>query len=145
MEEINNTTEQPAKPTGKIFKDNIMMLASMLGGPLAAGYIIAHNFKVFGDVENEKRAKIFTGALVIVLLVVVYFLQGVEKFQPLLIPLCYSVLANSYMKATQRKRIDEHIKAGGETESVGTLILVIVGGLVAFTAILFAFVLAIID
>ena len=129
----------PHKPQGYIFKDRFMMQITMLGGPITAGYIIACNFKVLGDAENEKRTWIYTGVLCVAIMIVLYFLRYQEKFPPILIPILYGAIANSYMKATQRQKIEDLIKAGGETQPVGNIIVAIVGGLVSFAAVLLGF------
>jgi hypothetical protein len=129
----------PQKPKGYIFKDRFMMQITMLGGPITAGYIIACNFKVLGDAENERRTWIYTGVVCVAIMIALYFLRYQEKFPPILIPILYGAIANSYMKATQRQKIENFIKAGGETQPVGHIVVAIVGGLVAFVAILAIF------
>ncbi len=129
----------PQKPKGYIFKDRFMLQITMLGGPITAGYIIACNFKVLGDAENERRTWIYTGVVCVAIMIALYFLRYQENFPPILIPILYGAIANSYMKATQRQKIEDFIKAGGETQPVGHIIVAIIGGLVSFAAVLFGF------
>lgn len=42
-------------PTGKIYKDKTIYIATFLGRPLVAGYLIANNFKVFNEPTKVKK------------------------------------------------------------------------------------------
>jgi hypothetical protein len=139
MEKEIAKNDKPAKPSGYIFKDNFMLAITMLGGPITAGYIIACNFKVFGDAENEKRTWIYTGVLCVAIMIALYLLRNQEKFPPFLIPIIYAAIANSYMRATQHQKIEDFIKAGGQTQPIGHIIVAIVGGIIAFIGVVFAF------
>jgi hypothetical protein len=139
MDEETIPVEQPVKPKGYIFKDNFMLAITMLGGPITAGYIIACNFKVLGDTENEKRTWVYTGVLCVAIMVALYLLRNQEKFPPFLIPIIYSAIANSYMRATQHQKIEDFIKAGGQTQPIGHIIVAIIGGIIAFVGVVFAF------
>ncbi len=139
MEKEIAKNDKPAKPSGYIFKNNFMLAITLLGGPITAGYIIACNFKVFGDAENEKRTWIYTGVLCVAIMIALYLLRNQEKFPPFLIPIIYSAIANSYMRATQHQKIEDFIKAGGQTQPIGHIIVAIVGGIIAFIGVVFAF------
>lgn len=139
MEKEIVKNEKPAKPSGYIFKDNFMLAITLLGGPITAGYIIACNFKVFGDAENEKRTWIYTGVLCVAIMIALYLLRYQEKFPPFLIPIIYSAIANSYMRAMQHQKIEDFINAGGQTQPIGHIIVAIVGGIIAFIGVVFAF------
>ncbi len=61
---LKNTEETPemieqtaeAVAAGKrVYKTNMIYLGSWLGGPLVAGYLIAENFKAFGEFSKAKK------------------------------------------------------------------------------------------
>lgn len=58
--------------TQKIYRDKAIWVGTFLGGPLAAGYLIAENFKAFNDPAKVKRHG-FMQFLPQLLYLVVYF------------------------------------------------------------------------
>ena len=42
-------------PTQKIYKNRAIEIATFLGGPLVAGYLIAENFKAFNEPDKSKK------------------------------------------------------------------------------------------
>jgi len=42
---------------GKIYKAKEIYVGTFLGGPLVAGYTIAENFKIFGEIDKAKLCR----------------------------------------------------------------------------------------
>ncbi len=117
-QDINNI------PTTKIYKDKAIYTAGLLGGPLAAGYIIAQNFKAFGDNEKYKKALLISVATTIILYTAIVFIPGTEKLPKYIVPLIYTYIAYALIRFYQGKSIDEHISKGGQTYNIGRTLLV---------------------
>ena len=57
---INGELDNQIIPERKIYKDPALLLGAFFGGPLAAGYMIAGNFKAFGRPDKAKKTWLFT-------------------------------------------------------------------------------------
>ncbi|MCB0293398.1 MAG: hypothetical protein KDH97_24300, partial [Calditrichaeota bacterium] len=62
----------------KIYTAGIISVATYFGGPLAAGYLISRNFKVFGK-EDHARNAFYLGILATILLIG-FFLMVPERY-----------------------------------------------------------------
>ncbi|CAN5913619.1 hypothetical protein BH11BAC7_BH11BAC7_08760 [soil metagenome] len=116
METLENTTmpfvnEQPTSP--KIFGLKAIYPAAFVGGPLAAGYIIAHNFKVFGQPEKSRNTWIISILFAVLLFLVVFNLPANIKIPNVLIPLIYTGIAYGAMFYSQEKQIEAYLQKGG--------------------------------
>lgn len=108
METVNAI--DPSLP--KIYRVKGIYGASILGGPLAAGYLIAHNYKIFGETENVKKTWIISILCTIAIFIIVFSLPASTKFPSKLIPLIYTGIAYALMTYYQGKRIDAHLGNG---------------------------------
>lgn len=108
----------------KIYKDKAMYVASYVGGPLAAGYIIAMNYKAFGDNKNYKRTILLTLVATAVIYTLAFIIPEDVQIANYVFPITYTVLGFFIMRFLQGKQIDEHIKKGGFVFSWGRVFLV---------------------
>jgi hypothetical protein len=104
-------------PSYKIYKDKFVYGVAYIGGPLAAGYIIAENFKAFGDIDKYKKTWIITIISSIIIFGGVFLIPDSVKIPNFIIPLFYTIIAYWLMRFYQGKQIDEHIANGGATYS----------------------------
>jgi len=127
----------PPTPTFKIHKDKFIYAAAYIGGPLAAGYIIAENFKAFGDLKKYKQALAVTVLLTVLLVTVGMFTPAFDKMPRLVIPLVYTFIAYWIMRWLQGQQIDEHILNDGPIFSAWRAALITLISLVITLALVF--------
>jgi hypothetical protein len=121
----------------KIYKDKVMYGVAFLGGPLAAGYIIAQNFKAFGKMSNYRTTWFITILATLGIFSSIILLPNSIKIPSYTIPLIYTAVAFGLMRFYQGKQIDDHISKGGQTHNVWRAALVGLLGL-AITLAVFA-------
>lgn len=100
--------------TKQVFTKTQIGWCTFIGGPLCAGYLIYHNFKVFGDTKSAKKT-IIIWALVTIAVFVISVLRGQMLAQlhlNYLLPIVYTVSAITYIKSAQEKQITKYISEG---------------------------------
>lgn len=102
-----------APPAFKIYRDKIAFGVSYLGGPIAAGYVIAENFKAFGDNKKYRLTWIITVLFTLGLFGILSVIPESANIPNFIIPLTYSVVAQALMKNYQGKQITNHLDKGG--------------------------------
>ena len=114
-------------PSGKLYKDRSLWVATFFGGPLAAGYILAENFKSLGKTSTSRNTWIYTILITILLFVAVFNIPDNIPFPNQIIPIISILVANWILTNSQGKQINRHVEAGGEVYSTwrGLLIGVI--------------------
>lgn len=131
----NTNTPQPT--TAKIYSDKQVLLGTFLGGPLAAGYYIAENFKAFGDADTAKKTWFFTVGITLLIFCGIALIPNDLPFPKQIIPLAYTFAAHSFVKGYQGPRLSAHMQAGGQQFGWGRTVLVgIVGLLTVFLIVL---------
>ena len=103
----------------KIFTNAAISIATFFGGPLAAGYLIAHNYNVFGDRNAAKKSK-FIGVILTLLIFAVLFSlpqNSVDRIPPALIPGIYTALIALLVERLQGDKIKEHLLNQGQKAS----------------------------
>ena len=130
----------PDKPTSKLYTENAIRIATFLGGPLVAGYLIADNYRQLGESKNIQTTWLITIPATLAIFIVAWFLP--VSFPPYVLPIAYTVATYYLVQNLQGKKIKAHITAGGETWSMGRAILVGLAGLIIiFATVLGAFLL----
>jgi len=117
------------RPTRKIYKDWAIWVGTFLGGPLAAGYFIAENFKAFNDTSKAKKTWVYTILATIIIFGGVYMIPENVKIPNQIIPLIYTAIAYFLVKHFQGKNIATHINSGGKLYSWWRTIVVGIIGL----------------
>lgn len=126
-------------PTQKIYKDRAIWVGTFLGGPLAAGYLIAENFKAFNETKKVKTTWIVAIISTIVIFGGVFLIPEDVKVPNQIIPLIYTGIAFYCVQHYQGQKINEHINSGGiffgwwRTVGVGFTALLITLGVVICT------------
>lgn len=102
----------------KLYNDRSVYLGTFLGGPLAAGYFAAENFKRLGQ---GKRIGI-TWLIAIIATVVVFgsiiWIPAIRKVPNFLIPLVYTLIAQLVIGKYQGNAVKDHVEAGGNVYSL---------------------------
>ena len=130
METILDEIETPSNTDIKIYKDKAIYLAGYLGGPLAAGYIIAMNFKAFGETNKYKGALLITVLMTVAIFTLVFSIPDDVHISNHIIPITYTIIAFFIIRWTQGKQIDAHVRSGGAVYSWGRVLLVSLIGIV---------------
>lgn len=103
----------------KVFTNKSISLATLFGGPVAAGFLISKNFKTFG---NEKAAKtsIFIGIVSTLLLFAALFSlpeNVVDNIPQALIPAIYTIIIGVIVEKLQGNNIKEFLENNGQKAS----------------------------
>jgi len=103
----------------KIFTNKAISVATLFGGPLAAGFLIAKNFKVF-EKPNAARNSIFIGILTTILLFTVILLVPediINKIPQPLIPAVYTLIIAGLVDWLQGAEIKKFLNNEGQKAS----------------------------
>ena len=103
----------------KVFTNKAIYIATFFGGPLAAGFLISKNYKVFGN-SNAARNSIFAGLIsTIVIYILVFAIPDsiLEKMPQSLIPFIYTGIIALLVEKFQGEDIKNFLKANGEKAS----------------------------
>jgi hypothetical protein len=129
-EELNDVASEQVLenpfPKKTIYTQNSIWGGSLLGGPMVAGYIIARNFKAFGESNKAWATWIIT--LGVTALIFAFALLSDTTWKGL--PIVYTTIAYGLIGHYQGAKIAAHIKAGGATHGYLNIIGVSIVGLV---------------
>lgn len=104
-------------PPQKIYKDRAIWVGTFLGGPLAAGYLIAENFTAFDEREKATRTWIYAIISTIVIFGSLFLIPEIEKIPNQVFPLAYTAIAYYLVQRFQGEKITSHVNAGGPCHS----------------------------
>jgi hypothetical protein len=132
---VSEPIDQTATP-GKVFKEKSIPTASMIGGPIAAGYILAENFKALGQSHKVVPTWILSILTTIAIFVLVFTIPEDVNIPNMLIPLTYTGIAYIIFRSTQTEKVNKHLEDGGKAHSWGRVIAVsLIGLLISATAV----------
>ncbi|SMO79823.1 hypothetical protein [Solitalea koreensis] len=123
----------------KIYKERAILIGSFLGGPIAAGYLLAQNFSTFHQPKKERITWIISALLTILLLWATLTFEFMQQLPYGLLPLLYCVIAFAIVFVFQSKNIGQHLMAQGGTYSnrqamlIGVLAAIFTVGTMALT------------
>lgn len=124
-------------PKGKVYRDNVFWSVIFLGGPLAAGYLFAENFKILG----QKEKVISTWTISIVASIIIFgsaFMIPDDVNEPnSIIPIIYSGIAYLLYHKFQSKAVTKHIDAGGLIHSWGRAFCIGIISLIVTVSIMY--------
>jgi len=135
----NEITTVPPIPDGKIYSNNVIYRATFFGGPLVAGYMMAANFKIFGETRKANWAWFWSILFCIVLCGTIVLLSDYlrGKSPNAIIPVFYSTAAYYIAKHYQGEKITTHLNAGGQKYGGWRAFLISIIGL--FVLVIFFF------
>lgn len=115
-------------PAGKTYKDYVVYLSTVLGGPLAGAYMIFSNYRVFNDKNKAMFTWLWAAALIagISLLYSLFPYEYKGFFLSVFIALFYALIPFYAANYYQGKQIKNHLSFGGQTKSTGNIVLVVV-------------------
>ncbi|HTL80285.1 MAG TPA: hypothetical protein VL651_01200 [Bacteroidia bacterium] len=97
----------------KIFSAKAARLVTVLGGPLGAGYIFAHNYNVFGEKRKAKISFIIGLLSTVLILIIANNLPFAHKNSGIIFSVINGWLAYALMNYLQGKRINTFTERGG--------------------------------
>jgi len=101
------------KPVYKIYKEGAIIVGTFLGGPLAAGYMIAENFKAFQEPQKVRKTWVYAIFATVISLIAIYLIPDDGNIPDYTVPLMYTAMAYSLVGYFQKNAIAEHTQAGG--------------------------------
>ncbi|MBD1366062.1 hypothetical protein IDJ77_19785 [Mucilaginibacter sp. ZT4R22] len=131
--------EKPARDVisvdEKIYTVKQIQVATFLGGPLVAGYLIANNFRAFNEYDKAKKAWLIAIAATVAVFALIFVIPESVKIPNIAFPLIYSWATYILVTKYQAQQMKEHIRAGGQSYNWGRAIVVALIG-VAVTVVL---------
>jgi hypothetical protein len=124
-----------APPEFKLYKENAIVGATFLGGPLVAGYLAAENFRHLGQPARARTAWMIAILSTIVILGASILIPAAEKIPSILFPLTYTFVTRFLIQTYQRDAIVSHIAQGGPTYSGWRAVWIALVGVVVLFAI----------
>ena len=124
-------------PSFKLYRDKSVFTSTFLGGPLAAGYLAAHNYRHLGQQKKVMITWLIAISSTIIIFGSALFIPQSEFMPRYIIPLIYTGIAQYLVRRFQGKEIMTHVENGGETYSFGRAILIGLIGLLITFAIFF--------
>lgn len=101
-------------PAEKIYSEKAIAVATFMGGPLVAGYLMSENFKVFGEISKVKKTWIISILSTIVVFGLIFSIPESVNIPNVVFPLIYLGIVSYLTKIYQQKNINEHVEKGGE-------------------------------
>jgi|SRR5215203_1374432 len=119
-----------------VYNGRKICAGSYIGGPLAAGYMIAENFKAIGESSKVVNTWVVT-ITITVLLLVMPFLFNLDRVPGLVIPVTYTSFAFFYFRFYQEEKINAYVRANGKFFGWGrTIVVGIIGLLILLSTLL---------
>jgi hypothetical protein len=134
----------PARPGYKLYQDKAVYAATFIGGPLAAGYIAAENYKRLGKTWESTMAWVISVFATLIIISWSFLIPGLDKIPGTILPVAYTAFAAFLMRKFQGSKIQEHINNGGPVFTLGRAALVGLAAL-AVTFLLTVFILLLAD
>ncbi|HEY2582419.1 MAG TPA: hypothetical protein VGI43_11465 [Mucilaginibacter sp.] len=108
----SESTLEISKPAPKIYKTKPIQVATFLGGPLVAGYLIAENFKAFNERQNARKTWLYTIIATVLICSTIFLIPDTVKIPDVVFPIIYSWITYYIVKHYQGAQIDASINEG---------------------------------
>jgi hypothetical protein len=128
-----------APPEYKLYRDRAIYLATFLGGPLVAGYLIGENYWNLGDKKLFRKTWLYTFVAFVLIVSITLNLPWALNRSYYIIPILYTALAQYLAKRLQGDRLALHELNGGEFYPIWRAVIF---GLVGLSLIVGAIVVA---
>jgi hypothetical protein len=113
----------------KIYTLRAIQVATFLGGPLIAGYLISENYRVFNEDKKSKMA-ILGGVLATILLFgIIFMLPDTKKVPTYIIPVAYSWATYLLVQQLMGAQMKAHLAGGGQVYTIWRAVLASLIGL----------------
>lgn len=107
IEEIDNSIENP-----KLYKSKHILVATYIGGPLAAGYLMCENFKALHKPDSARNAIILGVISTILLFVIIFSIPEnvLDKVPRVIIPAIYTAIVYFLIQKYQGEPLEKQEK-----------------------------------
>ena len=132
--------ETPIFPTtiaNKVHKESAIQIATFLGGPLVAGYLIAENFKQLGEPEKVKKTWLWSILGFIAIMVLAFMVP--QSVPAVVFTVTYTGVAAFIVKKYQSSQIKAHLEAGGGLYSTKRAVFTGIIGAIVLIAVVLAY------
>jgi hypothetical protein len=126
-----------APPEFKLYKENAIVGATFLGGPLVAGYLAAENFKQLGQPSKARTAWIIAILSTIAIFGGLLLIPNADKIPSYIIPVTYTIITRFLIRTYQGESITNHLAQGGPTYSGWRAVWIALVGAILLVALLF--------
>lgn len=103
----------------KIYNEKMVRVSTLLAGPFAAAYLMAENYKTFGQEKRAKQTLIY-GSLATVFIFGTLLLlpeKVLDKVPQFLLPILFSIIAQFLMRRFQTPDVENYLTEGGQKHS----------------------------
>lgn len=114
---MEQQTTHNSQSSGKIYKDREIWVGTLLGGSLAAGYMVAANYKAFGETDKVRKTWFVTIAATVFLFYISLFAPYLDRIPNQLFSLVCAGIIVVLAQIYQGEKIRSHIRAGGQIQS----------------------------
>lgn len=125
----------------KIYTIKAIRVATFLGGPLVAGYLISENYRAFNEDKKSKMALVYGAVATILLFAAILMIPNPTKVPTYIIPVAYSWLTYLLVQKFLGEQMQAHYAEGGESYTIWRGVLVAVIGAVLTFGSLFVLIL----
>ena len=111
------TTVNYQNRTEKVYKDREIWVATLLGGTLAAGYMVAKNYRAFGETDKVWKTWLATVAATAFIFYTAFFAPHLDRIPGQLFSLVCAGIIIVLVQIFQGEKIRAHISAGKQVQS----------------------------
>ncbi|WP_162343772.1 hypothetical protein [Cyclobacterium salsum] len=99
----------------KIYSTRAIAIATFVGGPLAAGYLVKKNYETFEQPDHAKKSLVIGVIASIVLFAGIFLIpeEAIDSIPSALIPLIYTVIIYLIVESIQGERLKDHKASNG--------------------------------
>ncbi len=127
----------------KFYSVNHISFGTFIGGPFAAAYYLSQNALLLNKPDEYRKYYLGFGLLGIVLILVICFVPGMERFPSFVIPMSYTFVARYLAEDNQKRSINYEIVNGASYHPFWRTLLISILSLFFFVIIFFAFFLSV--
>ncbi len=118
----------------KLYSKSAMSLATFIGGPWAAGYLVSKNYRVFNEPKRGRIAFVFGIVFTLLLMLIGFLLPEKIGGGAMLIPILSVAVVRFFVDKYQGVHLKQHIQEDGSFYSLWRATGV---GVVSFVSIIF--------
>ena len=102
-----------------IYNENMVRVSTLLAGPFAAAYLMAENYKTFGQEKRARQTLIFGLATTVFIFGTLLLLPEklLDKVPHFLLPILFSIVAQFMMRKFQTSEVEAYLTEGGHKHS----------------------------
>ena len=112
QEDILSPTAQ-----NKVYKEGSMAIAILLGGPFVVGYLMAHNFRQFGQLEKVRKTWLYSTFGFLAIAGVMVAVPESLNIPNIVYNLVFAMIALYFVQKYQGQQLKQHIEEGGAVYS----------------------------